>query len=118
MSRALEGIADDAELALAPDEFRARLVSDIDTEARVGRSSLPHHYRLRFAFRLDGLGILVVDGGTRRPVGRLVDQHAVDGRGALKARGRVDDVTGGHALAGIRLCIELNERFARCDPHT
>ena len=113
VSCALEGIADDAELALAPDQFRARLVSDIDTEARVGRLRLPHYDRFRLPFRLDGLGVLVVDGGTRCPVRRLVDQHAVDGRGALEACSRVDDVAGGHALAGIRLCIELHERLAR-----
>ena len=55
---------------------------------------------------------------TRRPVGRLVDQHTVDGRGALEARGGVDDVPGGHALACIRLCIELHKRLAGRDPHT
>ena len=33
VSRALEGIANDAELTLAPDELRACLVCDVDAEA-------------------------------------------------------------------------------------
>ena len=61
VARALEGIADDAELALASDELRARLVRDVDAEAGVGRLRLPHGDRLRLAFRLDGCGVLVVD---------------------------------------------------------
>ena len=69
-------------------------------------------------FASTGFGVLVVDSVTRCPVRRLVDQHTVDGRGALEARGGVHDVPGGHALAGIRLCIELHKRLAGRDPHT
>ena len=35
VSRPLEGVSHDAELALAPDELGARLVRDVDAEARV-----------------------------------------------------------------------------------
>ena len=64
---ALEGVADDAELALAADKLRARLVRDVDAEARVRCLRLPHGDRLRLALRLDGFGVLVVDGGDVSP---------------------------------------------------
>ena len=64
---ALEGIADDAELALAADQSGACLVCDVDAEARVGRLRLPHCDRLRLALRLDGLGVLVVDRACASP---------------------------------------------------
>ena len=53
VSRALEGIPNDAELALAADQPRARLVGDVHAEAGVCRLCLPHGDRLRLAFRLD-----------------------------------------------------------------
>ena len=39
VTRSLECVSDDAELALAPDELRAGLVRDVDAEARSGRRS-------------------------------------------------------------------------------
>ena len=84
---ALEGVPDDTELALAADELRARLVRDVDPEARVGGRRLPHRDRLRLALRLDRRRFLVVDGGAGRPVGRLVDDDAVD-RAPRSAGGR------------------------------
>ena len=58
---AFERIADDAELALAADELGARLVRDVDPEARSGRRRLPHRDGLRLALRLDGAASVVVD---------------------------------------------------------
>ncbi len=45
--RSLERVPDDAELALAPDELGARLVRDVDAEARVGGGRRPDGDRLR-----------------------------------------------------------------------
>ena len=104
--RSLERVSDDAELALATDELGARLVRDVDPEARVGGGRRPHRDRLRLALRLDRRGFVVVDGGARRPVGRLVDDDAVDRRGALEASGCVDDVARGHALACVGAGVE------------
>ena len=67
VARALEGVADDAELALAADELRARLVRDVDAEARVRCDRLPDGDRLGLALRLDGLGAVVVDRADASP---------------------------------------------------
>ena len=66
--RALEGVADDAELALATDELGARLVRDVDAEARVRGDGRPDRDRLGLALRLDWRRLLVVDGGAGRAV--------------------------------------------------
>ena len=71
--------------------------------------------RLRLALRLDGLGRLVVDGGRGRSVRRLVDDDAVDRCRALQPCRGVDDVAGGHALAGVGLGVEPDERLAGGD---
>ena len=113
---ALERVPDDAQLALAADELGARLVSDVDTEAGVCGCRLPDRDRVRLALRFDRLGCLVVDGCARCPVRRLVDEDAVHRRGALQARGRVDDVARGHALACFGLGVERHERLAGRDP--
>ena len=116
VARALERVPDDAELALAADELGARLVRDVDAEARVRGDGRPDADRLRLALRLDRLGLLVVDGGPRRAVRRLVDEDPVHRRRALQACGRVDDVARGHALAGVGPRVESNERLAGRDP--
>ena len=70
-----------------------------------------------FPFASTGGRFAVVHSVSRGAICRLVDEHAVDRRGALETSGGVDDVAGGHSLAGIRLCIELDERLAGRDPH-
>ena len=49
VTRSLERVPHDAELALAPDELGARLVRDVDAEPRVGRDGLPDRNRLGLA---------------------------------------------------------------------
>ena len=114
---ALEGVTDDAELALAAHEFRARLVRDVDTEAGVSCDSRPDGNGLRLALRLDRSRLLVVDGGPGRAIGHLVGQDAVDGGGALQAGGGVDDVAGCHALSRARPRVEPDERLSGRDPY-
>ena len=53
VARPLERVPDDSELALAADELGARLVRDVDAEARVRRDGRPDGDRLRLALRLD-----------------------------------------------------------------
>ena len=67
VARALEGVPDDAELALAADELRAGVVCDVDAEARTGGGRLPDRDRLRLALRLDRSGFVVVDGVRASP---------------------------------------------------
>ena len=108
-------IADEPKLARAPDELRARLVGHVDAEPRMGGPRLPDRDRLRLALRIDRLGRRVVDRGARRPVCHLVDENAVDRRRRLQARGGVDDVTRTPCPHRPRVCVELNESFARRD---
>ena len=65
------------------------------------------------------LAVSVVDDPAGRAVGRLVGEDPVDRSGALQACGRVDDVAGGHSLAGLRACVETDQRLAGRDrdPH-
>ena len=103
VARALERISEDAELALAADELGARLVRDVDAEAGARSDRLPDGDRLGLPLRLDRRRVVVVDACAGRAVRRLVDEDPVDRSGALQARGRVDDVARGHALAGLRV---------------
>ena len=95
----LEGVTDDAELALAT--HRVRSAPRARRRHRSGHELRQPSRRdgLRLALRLDRNRLLVVDGGPGRAIGRLVGQDAVDGGGALQASGRVDDVAGCHALS-------------------
>ena len=100
VARALEGVAQDDELALAADELGARVVGDVDAEARAGCRSPPRPGSARpcpWPRRQALRAYSIVCAG--RAVGRLVDEDAVDRGGALQAGGRVDDVAGGHPLA-------------------
>src|SRR5947208_10925859 len=83
----------------------------LDAGARFDR--LPDSKWLGLAFRLYGVGVLVVDHGLRRPIRRLADDHSVYGRSGLKPGGRVDDVARSHALPGLWPCIEIDQRLAR-----
>ena len=58
----------------------------------------------------------VVDGVARRPIRRLVHEHAVDRSRALQAGGGVHDVPRGHPLALGRSRVEGHERFPGRDP--
>ena len=117
VSRPLEGVSDDAELALATDELGARLVRDVDAEPGVGsdRPSRPA-IGVGLALRFDRSRLLVVDRLAGRAVGRLVDDDAVDRSRRLQARRGVDDVAGGHALAGVGPRVERHQRLAGRDP--
>ncbi len=112
---ALERVADDPELALAADELGARLVRHVDAEARVRGDGRPDGNRLRLPLRFDGLGRFVVDSGPGGAVRRLVDDDPVDRCRALQACRGVDDVARGHALAGVGLGVEPDERLAGGD---
>ena len=114
VTSAVEGVLDDAELALAADELRARLVRDVDAEARERAASPARRGSAPILpFASTGVGVVVVDGVPRGAVGRLVDDDPVDRSGALQARGGVDDVARGHALAGVGPRVERDERLAR-----
>ena len=109
--------ADDVELALAADELRARLVRDVDAEARTRAQSPPRPGSARPCpsprpARPPRSRRLGASRGTSSRPTRI----AVHRCGALEACGRVDDVAGGHALARLGSRVEPDERFAGRDP--
>ena len=112
-AHAVERVAEDRELVLAADELRARLVLDIDSRACPDLVGQPHRDGIRLSFRLYRGRLAELDRVTRRPIGRLVDEHTVDRRRALQAGGGVDDIARGHPLAGARLGVEPYEHLAR-----
>ena len=116
MVSALEGVPDDAQLALAADQFGARLVRDVDAEARVCGNRSPDPDRLGLALGLAGSRVLVVDRRASGPLRRLVDEDSIDGGGALQAGSSVDDIARGHPLACFGLSVETHERFPGRDP--
>ena len=118
VTRSFERVPDDAELPLASDQLRARLVRNVDTEARSSSDGLPDGDWVGLALRFDGLGVLVVDRMPCCPVGGLVCDDAVDGRCALEASCGVDDVSGRHALTCVRPRVERDERLAGRDTDT
>ena len=73
---------------------------DVDAEARARLDRLPDADRLGLALGLDRLGLARTRSRcSRGAVRRLADEDPVHRRGRLQARGGVDDVAGGHALA-------------------
>src|SRR5204862_2614174 len=60
------------ELLPAPGELGWRVLEDVDAEARARGDDFPDGNRLRLALRRDGLRRAEVNGGRRRPSGRLV----------------------------------------------
>ena len=80
---------------------------------------LPGDHRLGLPLRGDRLRFAVVDRLPGRPLSLLADEHPVDRRRRLQARPGVDDVAGGHPLAGLRASSEPHERLAGvdADPH-
>jgi hypothetical protein len=94
-------LLEQSELVVASDERRlepSRTPGPLPTghdppgEPRRDRESLALEQRLA--------GRLVGDRRFGRPEGRLADEDGSGGRRALEARGRVDEVTGDHALVG------------------
>ncbi len=92
VARPVEDVANDPELTVTTDQVRPSLVCEVDAEPGVRGNRLPHRDRLGLALGLDRRKLSVVDRMPCRTLGRLVHDHAVDGRGALQARSRVDDV--------------------------
>ena len=103
------------ELVITADERRAASLHDVDTEAGAGVEWLPDADRPLLALHEHRLGFAVLDRPLRCPMGRLVDQDPVDRGRGLQARARVDDVAGGHALAGRRQRVERDHRLAGRD---
>ena len=103
------------ELAVTADERRRAVLAHIDAEPRAGLDHLPDWHRLHLPFRLDGWGLEIVDDVQRRAVGRLTDEDPVDRRGALHARGRVDDVARGHPLSRLRARAQRHQGLAGRD---
>ena len=91
-AHAVERVAEDGELVLAADELRARLVLDIDPGACPHLIGQPDRDRLGLPLGLDRGRLAELDRVAGRPLRRLVDEHAVDRRGALQASGGIDDV--------------------------
>ncbi len=112
---ALEGVDQQVALPLSPDERRLRL--QLDAHDRPRLDGLPDGDRLGLPFRLDRLGIAIVDRLLGSPVGGLVDEDAVRGGGGLETRGGVHHVTGGHPLTGLGTRLEGYERLAGRDPN-
>jgi hypothetical protein len=75
----------------------------------------PGFDRLGLALGDDRRRLLVFDRLARRGVCLSPDEHAVDRRGRLEARGRVDDVAGDHRLAELRPGAERDQRLAGVD---
>ena len=113
---ALERVLEQTQLAVAADERRRRGRFGVDAEpaASPTRARQVAH-RLALALQLEGRQLVVADRLPRRPVRVLVDDEAADRRRALEARGGVDDVAGGDALAGTRLGAELDDCLAGGD---
>ena len=101
------------DLPLASDERRACLGREVDAEARPRLHDLPHGNRRFLPLRLDGGKLAVVDRLRRRAIRRLTHENAVHRRGGLQARRRVDDVTRGHAFAGLGTGGEIHQRLTR-----
>jgi hypothetical protein len=75
----------------------------------------PRPHRLALALGDHLAGVAVLDRARGRAVGRFAHEDAVDGRGALQARRRVDDVAGDHPFALARERIERDHRLTGVD---
>ncbi len=103
------------ELALPADERRSADLTNVDAVARTGLQGLVRGDGRGLAFRIDRVGVAVLDRSLRCAIRRLVDENAVGRRSRLQPRGGVDDVPGGHALALLRAGVEPHERLAGGD---
>jgi hypothetical protein len=107
------------QLTCAPDEPRTAVLPDVHAEARACLDRFPHRHGSRFALRLDGLRLVIVDHVPGRALRLLADENPVHRSRGLESRRGVDDVAGDDPLAGLGPCVERDERFAgvHCDPH-
>src|SRR5439155_9000579 len=103
------------ELRIAPHERGGAADLDVDSEAAARPPGAPKRHRLRLPLDADRVERLVVDLLTRRAVGEVADDQGSGLRGALQARGRVDDVACHHRLAELGAGAERDERLARLD---
>ena len=108
-------VPEEAQLLLPPDQLGAAAEGDVDTQPVSGRDHLPDADRLGLALGGHRLGVAVLDHIRGRPVGGLVDEDPVHRRRGLKAGARVDDVSGGHALALARAGGERDHGLAGRD---
>ena len=99
MSRSIEGVPEERELPLSPDERGVDATGDVDAVAGPRLDRLPGGHGLGLALRLDRLGRPVLDRALRRAVRRLAHEDPVDRRGGLEPGRRVHHVARGHALA-------------------
>ena len=111
--RQLPERAQDRQLALPADDRGDRQRPLARLRPRLQRD--PRADGMLLALRDHRLGGLVLDRVARLAVGLLADDHAVDRRGRLQARRRVDDVARDHRLAERRPRAERDHRLTRVD---
>ena len=98
---ALSSVAEDAEFVLPPDERRLRHVrAAMPAPLGYHAQRPPGRDRARLALEELLAGGLEGDGGGGRALGRLADEDAARRRDRLEAAGRIDQITGDHALIG------------------
>ncbi len=110
---ARQRLAQQRQLLLATDQRRA--ADALDSDAGPGSARLPDRHGLGLALRLHRSCLDEVDRALRCSVGGLVDEDRVRVGRRLQARGRVDDIPGGHALARFGPGTEGDQRLAGGD---
>jgi hypothetical protein len=106
--------AEQIEFLVATHQRGRRPLVHRHPEAAAGGDRAPDREGLRLALDLDRLQLLVVEHRSRRPPGRLPDDHGA-GRGhALEAQRRIYYVAD-HALGLVRAGIQDHGRLARHD---
>ena len=119
MSGPIEGVSEQRELPLTPDERGVDPTGDVDAVVGSRLERLPDRDRRRLPLRLHGIGRSVLDRSLRGAERRLADQDPVDRSGGLEPRRRVHHVARGHPLAFEGADTERDERLPRvhADPH-
>ena len=97
-------------VALTVDQRRRMLAAHILSTSRPGLYRLPGRHRARLAAHGLVANLAVHDLVDGEPVRGLVDEDAVLGRGRLKSRGGVDDVSSNRRLARARPCMRVDQR--------
>ena len=110
-----EGVDEQIELSLPPDQRGARLIADVFPKAGTGLDRLPDGYRLRLASGLGRRALAVLDHAGCRVVRRFADEDAVHRRLGLQPRGGVDHVTGDEPALRPHARLERDERLAGVD---
>ena len=100
VARGVEEILDQAQLPLPAHKRRLETgCAALAAARRDHPRGSPERHRLRLALELVRARVLVGDRGLARAPGALSDEHGAGRRGRLHPRGRVDQVSGDHALA-------------------